>query len=270
MAETQIMWCLRKALLLSTVSTCFILTSYAQPVISPAEQPLDGAITGKVVDDSGRTVEGAEVTLQHFQPVQGRGQKITSKPDGTLTIPQLPSGDYASCVTVPKSDYVDDCKWNLKFLPRIQPAVAATAAGGKASPAMLITDVPHGSSKITVSALTTTAPQQLSVRKGARLVIQFLDPAKKIDKQTHLVVGALGPRGLMILAEETPGPNLTFELVIPFETDVRVMISSLDLLATGPTGTVNFAAGYMLPFKVAKTAKTPITTTFTVTGKKGK
>ena len=225
---------------------------------------------GKVVDESGAPVKGADVTLQHFQPVQGRGQKITSKPDGTFTIPQLPSGDYASCVTVPKSDYVDDCKWNLKFLPRIQPAVAATTAGGRASPPMLITDVPHGSAKITVPALTTTAPQQLSVRKGARIVIQFLDPAKKIDKQTHLVVGALGPRGLMILAEETPGANLTFELVIPFDTDVNVMISSLDLLATGPNGTVNFAAGYMLPFKVAKTAQTPITTTFTVTGKKGK
>ena len=264
------MSCLRNVLRLSITSICFIPVGYSQPRIASAVQPLDGAIAGKVVDESGSPVKGAEVTLQHFQPVQGRGQKITSKPDGTFIIPQLPSGDYASCVTVPKSDYVDDCTWNLTFLPRIQPAIAATATGGKASPPMLITDVPHGSSKITVSALTTTAPQQLNVRKGARIVIQFLDPAKKIDKQSHLVVGALGPRGLMILAEETPGPNLTFELVIPFDTDVKVMISSLDLLATGPTGTVNFASGYMLPFKVARTAKTPITTTFTVTGKKGK
>ena len=248
------------------------LAVYCQPRVSlPAvDQPLNGSMSGKVVDESGIPVQGAQIQFQHFQAVQGRGQQITSKNDGSFTIPQLPAGDYASCVTVPKSDFVDDCVWNLTFLPRIQPAVAATAAGGKATPAKLITDVPHGSAKITVSSESATLAQQLSVRKGARIVIQFLDPSKQLDKQTHLIVGALSPNGIMIPAEPATGSVLAFEVVIPFDTPVNVYIGSVDVLVTGPSGTVNLQKGYLLPFKIAKTDKTPITTTFTVLGRKGK
>ena len=201
--------------------------------------------------------------------MKGRSQKITTAPNGAFTIPELPSGEYASCVTVPKTDYVDDCLWGLNFPPQIVPGVAATPGQAAKAP-QLITDVPYGSAKLNLATTSANTNQQLTVRKGARLIFQFPDPNKVIDKNTHLVVGALGPGNLMIPATQTPGGTLTYELLIPFDTAVNVMISSLDLQATGPNGTVNFQTGYFAPFKVTRTTKIPITTIFTISGRKGK
>lgn len=199
--------------------------------------------------------------------MQGRGQQIKTGNDGTFSISQLPAGDYASCVTVPGTDYVDDCLWNLNFLPRIQAAVSA-APGLAAKAPQLITDVPLGSSKLVISPTSANANQVFRVRKGARLILQFLDPGKVIDKNTHLIVGALGPGGLMIPADQANGGTLSYELLIPFDTAVNVMISSLDVQISGPSGSLQ--SNQMLPFKIAKGSTTPVTAAFTVNGRKGK
>ncbi len=253
----------------------FLLPLYCQQAIPlPIPQPPDGSLGGKVVDENGRPVQGVRVYLQHFQTVVGRVQKTITKIDGTFAVPQMPSGNYASCVTVPNSDFVDECIWNLTFLPRIIAAVPATSQIAKATPAIIISDVPYGSATITIpataSALPTPQPQ-LSVRLGARVIIQFNDPKKLLDSKADVFVGALGPGALMVPGQKTSTPtSLTFQQVIPFDTPVTVLISSIDVLVSDSSGPVNLLKDFMVPFKVAKTDKTPVTVTFTVTGRKGK
>ena len=245
----------------------FLFTSFAigqQPIATSISQPPNGALRGRVVDESGKAVGGAQVTLYHFQAVQGRGQQATTKSDGSFAIDQLPSGDYGNCVTVPSSDYVDDCKWNLTFLPRIMPGTN----GSKPS----IVSVPNGSAKLSV-AVGNTDIQQLQVKKGARVVIQFTDPGKKVDDSTHLTVGFLGPRGMMIPAVRTKSASgISFEQVVPFDTETKVLISSFEVQAKSASGSTDLASGmgYAMSVKVASSTKSSTLINFDVTGKKAR
>ena len=124
----------RALIRLSGLAALAFVNQPAQSQIKIVEQPLNTAISGRVIDEDGTPVKGAEITLQHYQPVKGRSQKITTAPNGAFTIPELPSGEYASCVTVPKTDYVDDCLWGLNFPPQIVPGVAATPGQAAKAP----------------------------------------------------------------------------------------------------------------------------------------
>ncbi len=233
------------------------------------EQPENGSIRGTITDESGKPVAGALVTFRHFFTVQGRHQQVTSKNDGSFNIDQLPSGDYAQCVQVTKGDYVDDCQWNLTFQPRIVSTPSPTKVGVATTPGkpVLVADMPHGSDRIVVPPAGMTAPLQLQVRTGARVTFRFADSANLIDEQTHLIIGALTANGMFVPAQKSvSGAVTTFQLVIPFDTNVRLSVQSLTLRATGPNGIVNFAKGTPIEVRVGK-KDPPLVFNYTITGK---
>ncbi len=231
-------------------------------------QPINGALQGKVSDETGKSVSGAVITFRHFFTVQGRNQRVTTKNDGTFTINELPSGDYSQCIQVPNSDYVDDCEWNLTFVPRVLATPSPTQIGAVAMVKPVFAgDMPHSSERIVVPPAGLSSPQQLRVRKGARVTVRFVDLAKVIDDKSHLMVGALSPIGMFISATRaTAGSVTTFEQVIPFDTKVRLIVNSLALKATGPKGVTDLAAGGTTEVKVGP-KDPPLVFNYTITGK---
>ncbi len=230
---------------------------------------MNGSIRGSITDESGKPVAGAILTLRHFFTVQARNQQVISKNDGSFTIDQLPSGDYAQCIQVPKGDYVDDCQWNLTFHPRILSAPSPTKVGVASTTGkpVLIADMPHSSEKLVVPPAGLTSPQQLKVRSGARVTFRFADSGRLVDDETHLVVGALTANGMFVPAQKVAtGAVTTFELVVPFDTKVRLSVRSLTLKATGANGPVNFAVGAPIEITVAK-KDPPLIFNYTITGK---
>ena len=220
-----------------------------------------------MTDETGKAVSGAIVNFRHFFTVQGRSQQVTTKNDGTFTINSLPSGDYSQCIQVPNSDYVDDCEWNLTFVPRVLATPSPTQIGTAVlAKAVFAGDMPHSSERIVVPPSALSTAQQLKVRKGARVVVRLTDPSKEIDSKPHLMVGALSPIGIFIPAARTSsGAVTTFEQVIPFDTKVRLIVNSTTLKATGPNGTANLAKG-TTEVKVGKNDP-PLILNYTITGK---
>ncbi len=127
--------------------------------------------------------------------------------------------------------------------------------------------MPHSSDKLVVPPAGLTSPQQLKVRSGARVAFRFVDSGRLVDDETHLVVGALTSNGMFVPAQKTgTGAVTTFELVIPFDTKVRLSVRSLTLKATGANGAVNFAVGTPTEVQVGK-KDPPLIFNYTITGK---
>ena len=60
-------------------------------------QPINGALQGKVSDETGKSVPGAVITFRHFFTVQGRNQQVTTKNDAHLPSMSCP------LVTIPNA-----------------------------------------------------------------------------------------------------------------------------------------------------------------------
>ncbi len=265
-------WLVRPILffLICSVLCTFTITAQSRLVSNEtalAAQPDNGSIRGIVINDAGKSVSGALITFRHFFAVQGRNQQTTTKTDGSFAIDQLPAGDYAYCIYVPKSEYVDDCQWNTSFVPRVLSSPSPTKIGDSAlNKAVLVGDVPSASERIVVPPGGLTSIQQLRVRMGARVSVRFVDGGKLIDSQTHLIVGALTANGMFVSAERsTVGAVNTFQLVIPFDTSVRITISS-SLTATGSNGAGTLLPSNLMLVKVAKNDP-PLILNYNITGK---
>lgn len=240
------------------------------PVVSnnTIPQPLNGALQGKVIDDTGKPVAGAVISLRHFFQVQGRDQQAISKNDGTFLISQMPSGDYSQCTTVPNSDYVDDCEWNLAFLPRVLSNPSPTQPGpAPAAKAVFAGDLPHSSERIVVPPQATSPLQFLRVRKGARVTVRLIDPAGLIDGKSTLFVGALSPVGMLIPAKPTAtGPVVAYEQVIPLDTKIRLVVNNSSLMATSARGNTPLGAGGVTEVTVGA-KDPPLVINYTIVGR---
>ena len=86
-------------------------------------QAVPASVTGTVLDEKGKPIAGAIVSLAAELPTAVRGQTrapftpfqaiTVSKNDGTFTQGNLPAGLLKVCVQVPHSDYVEECRWPL-------------------------------------------------------------------------------------------------------------------------------------------------------------
>lgn len=254
---------------------CLSVPIFAQkapptPVVSnnTIPQPANGALQGKVIDDTGKPVAGAVITLRHFFQVQGRDQQAISKNDGTFLISQLPSGDYSQCTKVPNSDYVDDCEWNLSFQPRVLSTPSPTQIGPAViAKAVFAGDLPHTSERIVVPPQATSAVQMVRVRKGARVTVRLIDPSGLIDGKSTLFVGALSPVGMLIPAmPTTKGPVVTYEQVIPLDTKVRLVVNNSSLIASSARGNTPLGAGGVTQVSVAA-KDPPLVINYTIVGR---
>ena len=95
-------------------SAAFFSSFLTIPTILSAWQtvPIVGSdVSGKVLDDGGKSVNGAIVRLLGLS---GKNITANSTLSGAFTVTKIPIGDYDVCVSVPKSNYVDECHWASK------------------------------------------------------------------------------------------------------------------------------------------------------------
>jgi hypothetical protein len=194
-----------------------------QAVATPAGTG-SAVVTGTVLDEKGRPIGGAIVSLAAELPRAVRGQArapftpfraiaLTAK-DGTFSQGNLPAGLIKVCVQVPNSDYIEECRWPLT------PTLVTLAEGQQ-----------------------VTLPP-ISKKKGFRMKIRVDDPAGSIQRTGEaaewpaLNLGVFTENRLFVSARRvgSDSAGLNYEVLVPFDVPLHVSASSRTLALSDGNG----------------------------------
>jgi hypothetical protein len=169
----------------------------------------NGAIRGKVGDDAGKSLNGAQVVIasQDLKNRTALNTKTTAQ--GDYEFANVPPGRYSICVQNPKGEHLGSCNWS-------------TAA------------------QLVVTAGQTWDHPPITIVRAAVLELRIDDPKGLITHTDNIRVQVLLPSGLpelMRLAASDPGGR-TYEIPVPLNTAVRIQVLSASLLMKDHKGIV--------------------------------
>lgn len=174
--------------------------------------PSGGLILGTVVmEKGGKPIPAAIVTLAQLSNNAKEGKIIQprsaiSNIDGLFLFKDLTPGQYRVCVKLMGSTLLDPCDWDSK-----QPIYPLSLN-------QVLSDV------------------KLAMKQGLMLPIRLEDTANHLSANegktpgAHLLLGVPLPNGMFMPASQiktskTPGGQ-DHQVLIPFDTDVRIVVSS--------------------------------------------
>jgi hypothetical protein len=163
---------------------------------------------------------------------------------GSFTISSLPAGAYKLCVQVPGTVYLATCAWNTA-------APALTLAAGQASTGNVL--------RIASGSFLNVRIQDTAGLAAQKLASGYLP---------NITIGVTGPTGLFLPARLLfrDGTGASYQVAVPFDTSLRLTVSSAHLRLADTNGGVPQNAA-MQPFVYSSTAATPPRFTYTVTGR---
>lgn len=103
-------------------------------VFVAAESTKYGTIQGRVVDERGKPVQGAKVSVESMDCSEPKGRQLTTKPDGTFSQGGLEPGRYIVAASKTEDLYPDYSSgaFNLDVasLPQVEVSAGVTSAVG--------------------------------------------------------------------------------------------------------------------------------------------
>lgn len=215
-------------------------------------QGQDGAsVYGNVVDENGKPVEGARVTVwkRAAPDTLGVGKvpgSVTTASNGAFTMKGLAPGEYRFCAQLPKSDFINPCRWRVKA-PLV---VVRTRA--------MLMDV------------------RVQLEKGHRIPIRVQDPqgrlAAHLEKTRGAVmdIGVSGPGEPFQHAMEVSKQGNAYEyaVVVPFDVPVKVSVHS-NFFDIGDERGQRVAKGQLDAPRVGLRNRAPEAVTVRILGSKG-
>lgn len=198
-----------------------------------------GAINGQVLDDGGKGISGAIVSVASDLPTPAPGQTpppftpfralAVTAADGTFSVGNLPSGLIRVCAQVPNSLYVEVCRW----------PVAQT----------IITIGDGQSVKLPAIAMKKGFPLKIRVNDAAGLLSAAESPGKTVGVNP----GVFSENHLFVPAYEVSrdAGGYTYQAVVPFDLPLHVSVSGTNLaVATtlaGAPAKSNFSTPITIP-----------------------
>ena len=235
-------------------------TTVATTVGTTAASAYSGKISGTVLDETGKAMAGAIVSLALELPATTKGVApvsfrrhralAISGKDGTFAAANLPAGLIKVCVQVPASDYIQSCGW------------------------------PLAQTLVTLSAGQTVKLPAISLAKGFRLQIRVDDVQGALAKTAAagapssgaLVVGAFAANHMFVNAERT-GQDATgynYDVLLPFDLPLRLSVFSRALAMADSTGKAATGGGIVSAVTVASGTATLPVVKVSITGLAGK
>jgi hypothetical protein len=164
-----------------------------------------GQINGAVQGPDGHVLSGATVRISALSPSPVFNQATQTAPDGTFQFTGVPAGKFVVCPSAAVGDLLSPCASGLN-------GPIVTVAGGQS---------------------VTVPPIKLA--QGYRLQVQINDPggyyaaAKTAKKPVAMLVSASFNGGLPVIAQPVSSSTagITYEVVVPFDTPVRIISGSL-------------------------------------------
>jgi hypothetical protein len=227
-----------------------------------AKGPGTGTISGTVLDETGKPIAGATVSLALELPaaVKGvapvaftphRALAISAK-DGTFSAGNMPAGLTKVCVQVANSDYLETCRW------------------------------PVTQTRVTIGAGQTVKLPAISMAKGFRRQIRVNDLQGVLTKTTvgpgaakttpAIILGAFAANHMFTNAQKT-GQDATgydYAVLVPFDLPLQVSVFSKAVALADSTGKAASGGGVVKAVTIASgTAIVPVTQV-SVTGLAGK
>lgn len=205
-----------------------ILTVLTATAAFPQSLASSGAISGTVVDESGRPVPRASISYnkhtEYARDVNGRPRirelgfsaTITAEADGRFAIAGLPSGTYGVCALPGSPTQLGSCDWD--------PVPATKLASGR-----LVENVTRVIHDGTVVTIRVADPGGQIVLPDAR--------GNFAARERRFFVGVSSDSGLYRradLASNAPG-QYVFKVTVPRRRQVRLFIDS-DLSVTDAAG----------------------------------
>lgn len=187
--------CVRAMLLAASIAFC------------PTAMHGAGVVSGTIVDDSGKPVGGARVTLMPLAAIPLRPPSVTSAAKGTFAVAGLSPRRYMVCVTVQSGVFVNACTWDT---------------------GPVVVNVPNGKDVNGV---------QVVLKKASFLKVRVTDrqnalPPLKAKGQPRLVIGVFTPRRNFIPAtivrQDNSGRDL--QVAIPFDKPLKLHVIAPDLV----------------------------------------
>lgn len=216
---------------------------YLAVLMTTAEHGLSqgntGGIQGVLTDDTGNSLSGAYVIATPTGSAGGTSYTAVSGTDGGFVFPQVRAGAYILCAQTPHQAYLDPCRWS--------------------SPSGL-----------------TVSPEQVSVNhlrmaKGSLFHVRVNVPSGQLAAVdgANILLGILSSTSLFypMNVSGSDAAGRTYDMAIPFDTPLRVAISSERLQRVD-------AHGNALPISRAIFQIQQLATgnnqdlTFTITGKR--
>lgn len=185
-----------------------------------------GQISVTVTGEDGSVLSGVGVflrrTLGPGAPLRQRTDwSATASPAGAVTFDLLPNGQYTLCAQAASGNWLNPCEW------------------GAARPAVV------------VSAAQRTVNTTLVLKRAAAVSIRVDDPSRLLAQNegrtpgAHLLFGvrsdALIFHPASIVAQDSAGR--TYEVAIPFDARVNLVVASSFFRLTDATGAAFAASG---------------------------
>jgi hypothetical protein len=186
----------------------------AFPFTALSQQDGTAAISGRLVDDSGRAIARANVNYRRIDDLRRRdkfgGYVVTSTPvnrlvttsaDGSFAVAGLPPGNYQVCAFANLPNQVGTCEWHRNQGP------------------------------FAVEAGRTVRIPDLVLVTGRTLRIRVLDPNAKLTARAKLRIGVMTEAGYYKLAEPAVGPRengaaAILSVVVPPNASVGLFVDS--------------------------------------------
>jgi hypothetical protein len=228
-----------KAILLLTSATMMAMAQTATP---------GAMVFGTVQSNTGAPIPGAWVTiyrdtLDPNKPVQQFTAGAPSSKDGAFAFSSLDAGVYHFCAALPGSTWLNPCDWDTKRVTT------------------------------ELNANQMARGVVLTMKPGVALPIQIDDPGVVMDTSektragAHILVGVATASGGFQPADlkSSDKNGRTSEVLIPFDTPVKVVIHSSLFLLTDAGGTA-FSNGHSESSISVLSGRTPTPVTVKVTG----
>ena len=251
--KTNTMRTINRLSQLTLFSSRLILAMAVSVQFGPASTVI-GKLSGTVVDDTGKNVGGARVTISFAAatsvavvpgPPVVTGPLATSVPadeKGVFQIDSLRAGRYVVCVTPISQGLLDSCKWSKT------------------------------GTEVMVSGGQTLTGIKIVLLRGAVLAIHLDDPGKLLKAANGQIdwscqIHAITDRGIHhnIQIQNTTGSGRDHAITVPFETKLAIRAFAKDVSVTDPVGALLQSHGTMFSIPAGST---PTTITFQVSAKK--
>lgn len=213
-----------------------------------------GKLSGAVVDEAGKSVGGARVTISFAAATSVAvvpGPPVVTGPlatsvladeKGAFQVDSLRAGRYVLCVTPISQGLLDSCKWSKT------------------------------GTEVTVSGGQTLKEIKIVLLKGAVLPIHLDDPGKLLKTATGQIdwscqIYAVTERGIHhnVQIQNGTGAGRDHAITVPFETKLALRVLAKDVSVVDPAGAFLQSRGSMFTIPAGST---PSTITFQVSAKK--
>jgi len=201
------------------------------------------SIQGTVTDrTTGRPIASVHVTAVRAG-LPPASQTVQSALDGTFQLQKLPPGEYRLCAQVAGETYLDPCHWS--------PPQAASG------------------STVTLKPGQAAGGIRIDLRPAALMQVRINDPQKLLSQPgKNVLVGVFTGSGLFrpALAKATDAGGQNHEVSVPFDTPVRLSVSSAQVAMSDDKGKPLTAVSPAVPVTHPSVGPAPSPITFTVTG----